>query len=398
MIIGVPDETVPNQRRVALTPTVAGELIEAGHEVIVASGAGERADWNDADYEAVGCEICPNRDDVFKRAAVVLQVQALGATDDEKVEPYDEGQTVVGLLGPYEVSDEQLATLADRNVSAFSLELMPRISRAQSMDALSSQASLGGYQACLLAAEELPEMLPMEMTAAGTIKPAEVLVIGAGVAGLKAISTAERLGASTRGHDVRLEVKQEVESLGADFVELDLETEGSGDEEGYAVEMGEEFYAEQRRQMRRVVPESDVVITTAAIPGAPAPEIVTADMIEEMDAGSVVVDLAAETGGNCEPTVAGETVEHAGVTVHGPTDLASRVSHTASEQYANNLRNFLENLLDDEGTLVIDLEDEIIDSTLLTHDGTIRNPHLDDSEPADNDDTDESKEGENGAT
>jgi NAD(P) transhydrogenase subunit alpha len=325
---------------------------------------------------------------VFERADIVLQIQTLGSADSNGVDPYRKGQTVVGLLGPYDATDEQLETLADRNVSAFALELMPRISRAQSMDALSSQASLGGYQACLLAAEELPKMFPMEMTAAGTIKPAEVFVIGAGVAGLKAIATAERLGASTRGHDVRLEVKQEVESLGADFVELDLETEGSGDEEGYAVEMGEEFYAEQRRQMRRVVPESDVVITTAAIPGAPAPEIVTAEMIEEMDAGSVIVDLAAETGGNCEPTVAGETVEHAGVTIHGPTNLPSQVSQTASEQYANNLRNFLENLLDDEGTLAFDFEDEIVDSTLLTHDGTIRNPHLDDEggEQADSDD------------
>jgi NAD(P) transhydrogenase subunit alpha len=253
------------------------------------------------------------------------------------------------------------------------------------MDALSSQASLGGYQACLLAATELPKMFPMEMTAAGTIKPAEVFVIGAGVAGLKAIATAERLGASTRGHDVRLEVKQEVESLGADFVELELETEGSGDDEGYAVEMGEEFYAEQRRQMKRVVPESDVVITTAAIPGRPAPEIVTSEMIEEMDAGSVIVDIAAPTGGNCEPTVAGEVVEHDGVTIHGPTNLPAEVSHTASEQYANNLRHFLDNLCDEDGTPEFDFEDEIVDSTLLTHDGTIRNPHLDDGDDSDTD-------------
>jgi NAD(P) transhydrogenase subunit alpha len=390
VILGVPDETAANERRVALTPTVAEELVEAGHEVCIAPGAGEHADWGDNAYEAVGCEVRDDRAAVFARADVVLQVQALGAVDDEGVDPYSEGQVVVGMLGPYDITDEQLATLADREVSAFALELMPRISRAQSMDALSSQASLGGYQACLLAAEELPKMFPMEMTAAGTIKPAEVFVIGAGVAGLKAVATAERLGASTRGHDVRLEVKQEVESLGAEFVELDLPTEESGDEEGYAVEMGEEFYAEQRRQMQRVVPESDVVITTAAIPGRPAPEIVTAEMIEEMDPGSVVVDLAAATGGNCEPTVAGETVEHAGVTVHGPTDLPSRVSHTASEQYANNLRNFLENLLED-GTPAFDVTDEIIDSTLLTHDGRIRNPHLENT--ADNAEGDDGGDG-----
>ncbi|WP_250137842.1 Re/Si-specific NAD(P)(+) transhydrogenase subunit alpha [Halorientalis salina] len=387
VIVGVPTETAADEGRVALVPPVAEELVDAGHEVLVASGAGEGAHWSDEEYRDAGCAVLDDRESVFERADVVFQVQALGANEGQPTDPYDDGQVVVGLLGPYSIDEDTLAELADRQVSAFSLELMPRISRAQSMDALSSQASLGGYQACLLAAKELPKMFPMEMTAAGTIRPAEVFVIGAGVAGLKAIATSERLGASTRGHDVRLEVKREVESLGADFVELELETEGSGDEEGYAVEMGEEFYAEQRRQMQRVVPESDVVITTAAIPGRPAPEIVTTEMIEEMDAGSVIVDLAAETGGNCEPTEAGETVEVDGVTVHGPTNLPSRVSHTASQQYANNLANFLENLTDDEGELDVDFEDEIIDSTLLTHDGQVRNPHRDDGGGTDDDES-----------
>ena len=386
MIVGVPTETARGERRVALTPEVAEDLVADGHEVLVAAGAGEGSYVSDAEYEAVGCDVVADRDAVFESAEVVFQVQGLGATDAE-TDPYSEGQIVVGLLGPYDVADETLADLAERNVSAFALELMPRLSRAQSMDALSSQASLGGYQATLIAAEELPKMFPMEMTAAGTIRPAEVFVIGAGVAGLKAIATAERLGASTRGHDVRLEVKEEVESLGADFVELDLPTEGSGDEEGYAVEMGEEFYAAQREQMEAVVPESDVLITTAAIPGAPAPEIVTAEMIEGMDAGSVVVDLAAATGGNCEPTEAGETVVHDGVTVHGPTNLPSQVGYTASQQFANNVTNFLENLLD-EGRPDFDFDDEIIDQTLLTHDGTVRAPHRDDEQEPD-DETDE---------
>ncbi|WP_336002857.1 Re/Si-specific NAD(P)(+) transhydrogenase subunit alpha [Halorientalis halophila] len=392
VIVGVPTETAADERRVALVPSVAGELVDAGHEVCVAAGAGERATFADEQYEAEGCEIVEDREAVFERADVLFQVTGLGANDAE-TDPYTDGQIVVGLLGPYDVEDDTLADLADRDVSAFALELMPRISRAQSMDALSSQASLGGYHATLLAAEALPKMFPMEMTAAGTIKPAEVFVIGAGVAGLKAIATAERLGASTKGHDVRLEVKREVESLGADFVELELPTEESGDAEGYAVEMGEEFYAEQRKQMERVVPESDVLITTAAIPGRPAPEIVTTEMIEEMDAGSVVVDLAAETGGNCEPTEAGETVEVDGVSVHGPTDLPSRVAHTASSQYANNLQNFLDNLSDEDGEIDFDFEDEIVDSTLLTHDGTVRNPHLDD-EP---DETDEDADGDDAA-
>jgi NAD(P) transhydrogenase subunit alpha len=380
MIIGVPTETAPDETRVALVPSVARRLIDDGHDVYVQAGAGESADFTDDDYREVGCEVLDDREAVFDRADVLLQVQ--GLRTDDGLDPYRDGQVVVGQLDPYNVADDTLETLADRRVSAFALELIPRISRAQSMDANSSMASIGGYKAVLVAAEHLPEMFPMEMTAAGTIQPADVFVIGAGVAGLKAIATAERLGASTKGYDIRLEVKQEVESLGADFVELDLETEGSGDDEGYAVEMGEEFYAEQRRQLRQVVPESDVIITTAAIPGAPAPELVTNEMIADMDDGSVIVDLAASTGGNCEPTVADETVEHDGVTVFGPTNLPATVTHTASEQYANNLRNFLENLTED-GDVSFDFDDEIIDATLLTHDETVRAPHRDDDETDD---------------
>jgi NAD(P) transhydrogenase subunit alpha len=379
VILGIPSETAAGEERVALIPPVAEDLVGDGHEVYVASGAGESAGWADADYEDAGCTVLADRAEVFERADVVFRVQALGAAPEAEMDPYGDGQAVVGMLGPYEITDDQLEELAAREVSAFALELIPRISRAQSMDALSSQASLGGYKACLLAADGLPKMFPMEMTAAATIQPAEVFVIGAGVAGLKAIATAERLGASVRAYDIRLEVKREVESLGAEFVELDLETEGSGDEEGYAHEMDEEFYEEQRRQMRQVVPESDVVITTAAIPGAPAPELVSAEMIAGMDDGSVVVDVSAPTGGNCEPTVAGETVHHEGVIIHGPTDLASRVSHTASQQFANNVASFLENLLV-EGALEIDLGDDIVDATLLTHEGAIRNPHVESEE------------------
>jgi NAD(P) transhydrogenase subunit alpha len=384
VIVGVPSETADGENRVALIPPVAEGLVADGHEVVVQAGAGESAGWSDHQYEDVGCTVVPDRDSVFDRGDVVFQVQGLGAAG-AGTDPYRDGQVAVGLFAPYETDEGTLEALADRNVSVFSLELLPRISRAQSMDALSSQSSIGGYKAALVAAEELPKMFPMEMTAAGTIRPAEVFVIGAGVAGLKAIATAERLGASTRAYDIRLEVKREVESLGAEFVELDLETEESGDEEGYAREMDEAFYAEQRKQMARVVPESDVLITTAAIPGAPAPELVSAEMVGQMDPGSVVVDLSAPTGGNCEPTVAGETVRHEGVTVFGPTNLPSRVSHTASQQYANNLRSFLENLLT-EGQLDVDLADEIVDSTLLVHDGTVRNPHVDAENTDDTDD------------
>ncbi|AXG11323.1 NAD(P) transhydrogenase subunit alpha [Haloplanus rubicundus] len=381
MIVGVPDETAADETRVALTPPVAKKLVGRDVAVCIASGAGEGSDWSDDDYRDVGCDVVEDRETVFERADVICQVRGLAANEGEPMDPYREGQIVVGTLGPFDLEDESYDELADRQVSAFALELMPRISRAQSMDVLSSMASIGGYKAALVAAEQLPKLFPLEMTAAGTVRPAEVFVIGAGVAGLKAIATAERLGASVKGYDIRLEVKQEVESLGADFVELDLETEGSGDDEGYAVEMGEEFYEQQRKQLSQVVPESDVVITTAAIPGAPAPELVSTEMIEGMDDGSVIVDLSAPTGGNCEPTVAGETVEHEGVTIFGPTNLPATVSHTASQLFANNLYNFLDHLLD-EGELDLDTDDEIVDSTLLTHDGRIRRPHEDGGEEA----------------
>jgi len=378
VIIGVPSETVAGESRVALVPPVAEKLIDEGHTVYINSGAGETADWSDSDYRDVGCEIADDRELVFEQADVVLQVRGLGAVDE--VDPYDD-QIVIGLLDPYDVDDSTLETLATRNVSAFALELIPRISRAQSMDALSSMASIGGYKAIIKAAETLPKMFPLQMTAAGTVQPADVFVIGAGVAGLQAIATAERLGASVRAYDIRLEVRQEVQSLGADFVELDLETKGTGDDEGYAREMDEEFYRQQRKELTRVVAESDVVITTAAIPGKPAPELVTTEMIEGMESGSVIVDLSAATGGNCEPTIPNETVEHAGVTIFGPTNLPATVSHHASQLYANNVTNFLEELLDN-GDLNVDIDDEIVDSTLLTHNGRVRNPHKSDESDA----------------
>jgi NAD(P) transhydrogenase subunit alpha len=374
MIVGVPGETAVDETRVALIPDVAKNLIDRGVGVCVESGAGVGSEWSNDAYREVGCTVVDDREAVFERADVICQVRGLAANAEQPTDPYREGQVVVGTLGPYDLAEETWAELGDRRISAFALEFMPRISRAQSMDVLSSMASVGGYKATLVAAKRLPKLFPLEMTAAGTVQPAEVFVIGAGVAGLKAISTAERLGASVRGYDIRLEVKQEVESLGADFVELDLETEGSGDDEGYAVEMGEEFYEQQRKELGRVVPESDVVITTASIPNAPAPELVSGEMIADMDDGSVIIDLAAADGGNCDPTVANETITYEGVTVLGPTNLPATVPGTASQLFANNLYNFLDHILTDD-TLNIDTSDEIIDSTLLTHDGTIRRPH-----------------------
>ena len=385
MKIGVPSEVVAGEKRTPLIPPRAAQLIEQGHEVAVTAGGGTAAGWSDAAFRAAGCTVVDDRDDIFDRSDVIVQVRALGSAPTGKPEQYRNGQVVIGLLGPYDLEEETLETLAARNLTTFALELIPRISRAQSMDALSSMASLGGYKAAVLAAERLPKLFPMQMTAAGTIQPADVFVVGAGVAGLQAIATANRLGASVRAYDIRPEVKEEVESLGGTFVELDLEADDASDEEGHAREQDEAFYEKQRQMMNRVVGESDVVITTAAIPGKPSPTLVTEEMIDGMDSGSVIVDLAAERGGNCEPTQPDEEVTYEGVTILGPTNLPATLAHHASQLYSTNVANFLDLVIDD-GDLVIDTDDEIIDSTLLTHDGTVRAPHLSEAEEGEDDD------------
>lgn len=376
MKIGVPHEIVTNETRTALTPPRAEGLIDKGHDIIVSSGCGQASGWSDSAYEAVGCSVVSEREEIFATADIVVHVQAIGAGDGP--ERYHDGQIVIGLLDPHQLDDE-LDHLARENVTSFALELIPRISRAQRMDALSSMASIGGYKATIMAAEALPKMFPMQMTAAGTVQPANIFVVGAGVAGLQAIATAERLGASVRAYDIRPEVKEEVESLGAEFVELDLEADDASDEEGHAREQDEDFYEKQREMMNRVVGESDVVITTAAIPGRPSPTLVTEEMIEGMDHGSVIVDLAAAGGGNCEPTKPDEAVVYDGVTIFGPTNLPATVPHHASQLYSTNVTNFLDLIMTD-GAIDIDTSDEIIDATLLTHDGQNRSPHRDEEE------------------
>ncbi|MEF8866894.1 MAG: NAD(P) transhydrogenase subunit alpha [Haloarculaceae archaeon] len=392
MNVGVPGETAPGESRVALVPPVAGKLVDRGIDVRVAAGAGADATWTDAQYREAGCEVLDDRSEVFGRSDVVLQVRGLGANPDAPDDPYREGQVVVGLLGPYGLDAGDRSTLVDRGLTAFALELIPRTGRAQSMDVLTSMASVAGYKAAVLAADTLPKLFPMQMTAAGTVRPAEVFVVGAGVAGLQAIATARRLGASVRAYDIRPAVREEVQSLGAEFVDLELETEAAADESGYARELEEAFYRRQRETMTRVVAEADVLITSAAVPGRPSPELVSGAMIEGMDDGSVVVDLGAEGGGNCEPTRPDETVEYAGVTVLGPTNLPGRVSHTASRLFSNNATDFLLYLLED-GELVIDTGDEIVDATLLAHEGTVRHPRTDDE----GDDAEDS-DGTNGAS
>ncbi|MFB6346985.1 MAG: NAD(P) transhydrogenase subunit alpha [bacterium] len=300
----------------------------------------------------------------------MIKVRGLAAHPDHYEDDLNlthPGQVLVGMMNPHE-ADQSLQKAADAGLTVFALELIPRISRAQSMDVLSSQANLGGYKSILLATQNCPKVFPMMMTAAGTIQPANVFVIGAGVAGLQAIATAKRLGAQVKGYDIRLEVKEQVESLGADFVELDLETEEAEGESGYAREMDETFYEEQRRKMAEVLEETDVCVTTAAIPGQEAPLLVTEDALEGMPEGAQVVDLAASTGGNCEVTVPGETVEHAGVTVRGPLNLPATLPYNASNLYANNVTSFLVSLLED-GELEIDREDEVVNSTLILEQG-----------------------------
>ena len=380
MIVGVPKETFPGERRVATIPAVVPALTKAGLEVLLEPGAGVSAGFLDALYTDSGARIAAGRAEVFGEADVILQVRALGANpvagraDLDLLRP---GQTVIGFSEP--LDDPRAARdLAARGVSAFSMELIPRITRAQSMDALSSMATIAGYKAVLLAAGTLPRMFPMLMTAAGTITPARVFIVGAGVAGLQAIASARRLGAKVEAYDVRPAVKEQVESLGAAFVDLALETAASEDTGGYAMAQDEAFYARQREMMARVVAGSDVVITTALIPGRPAPVLVTDAMVAGMTPGAVVVDLAAErggNGGNVEPSRPDETVVAHGVTVLGPTNLPATVPFHASQMYAKNVSTLLLHLVDN-GALQVDLEDEITQGTLVSRDGEVVHPRV----------------------
>ncbi len=374
MIIGIPLESYQHERRVALVPAVVRTLVKAGLQVLVEKGAGENAGFPDAAYEEQGARLAPDRTQLFSSADVLLQVHGLSANPGSELELFRASQIVVGLLNPYG-SLEAVRQLATKGVTAFALELLPRISRAQPMDALTAMATLAGYKAVLMAAETLNKIFPMMMTAAGTITPSKVFVVGAGVAGLQAIATAWRLGAVVLAYDVRPAVKEQVESLGAKFVELPLESAGAETAGGYAKALGEEFYRRQREMMAQVVAESDVVITTAAIPGKKAPILITAAMVQGMRPGSVIVDLAAETGGNCELTRVGETVEVHGVTIIGPANLPSTIPYHASMMYANNIAAFLQNLVQN-GELRLNLEDPIIRDTLLTHKGEVVNAQV----------------------
>ncbi len=376
MIVGVPRESFPGERRVALTPAVVPSYAKAGVEVVVETGAGMEAGYPDPQYAEKGAKIVATRQEAFA-ADVVVQVLGYGSNDktgDADLPFLRRGQALIGFLRP--LGDlRTIEAIARTGVSAFSIELMPRITRAQSMDALSSMATICGYKAVLIAADTLPRIFPMLTTAAGTITPSRVLVIGAGVAGLQAIATARRLGAVVSAYDLRPAVKEQVQSLGGRFVELPIEAADAQDAGGYAKAQDESFYQRQRELLGKVVAESDVVITTAVVPGKKSPILVTKEMVAAMAPGSVIVDLAAERGGNCELTRPEEQVVEHGVTIMGTINLASTVPYHASQMYGKNITNFLLHLVKD-GKLVLDMQDEITRSTLVTQGGEVVNPRV----------------------
>lgn len=374
MIIGVPKEICPGERRVALTPANIATLLKKkeGVQILVEKDAGQTAGFTDAAYEQAGAKIV-DRDTVFNDAQAVLQVQTAGSNTengDQDMEKLRKGQILVGMMDP--LANPQFArTLADRGITGLGLELIPRITRAQSMDVLSSMAMIAGYKIVLQAANEANRMFPMNMTAAGTLNAAKVFVMGAGVAGLQACATAKRLGAMVEAYDVRPAAREQILSVGAKPVELDLDTssaEGSG---GYAKAQGEDFLQRQREAMQEVIKEMDVVITTAAVPGAKSPILVTESMVKAMKPGSVIVDLAAERGGNCELTKAGETVIEYGVHIVGPVNVPSTVSHHASQMFGKNMENLLTLLINDEGNIELDFEDQIVQDTVVAHEGDV---------------------------
>jgi H+-translocating NAD(P) transhydrogenase subunit alpha len=373
MIIGVVRESWPGERRVALAPASVAPLVKAGHHVLVESNAGASAGFTDAAYTEKGATIVASRADVSARAEMLLRVKlgpAGAPSTDADLAALRPGQSVIAFLDP--LTDHALVRqLAERQVSVFSMELMPRITRAQSMDALSSMATIAGYKAVLIAAVTVPRMFPMLMTAAGNVSAARAFVIGVGVAGLQAIATAKRLGAQVQAYDVRPAAKEQILSLGAKVADVPLETADAQDAGGYARAQDESFYQRQRDAMSKVVAGSDIVITTAAIPGRKAPVLITGDMVRGMQPGSAIVDLAAERGGNCELTRADEVVVERGVTIVGPTNLPSTVPYHASQMYAKNITTFLLHLANKEGQMNWDLTDEITRETLVTHKGEV---------------------------
>jgi|CZKC01.1.fsa_nt_gi NAD(P) transhydrogenase subunit alpha len=377
MIVGVPRESFPGERRVALVPAVIPILAKAGMDVVVQAGAGLDAGYPDADFTAKGAKIVTDRAEVFRAADIIVQILCYGSNDQTgkaDLPLLKRDQILIGFLRPLG-SVETVQGIASAGVTSFSVELMPRTTRAQSMDVLSSMGTIAGYKAVIIAADKLPRLFPMLTTAAGTITPARVFIIGAGVAGLQAIATARRLGAITSSYDMRPAAKEQVQSLGARFVELPIEAKDAQDAGGYAKAQDESFYLRQRELLKQVVTQSDIVIATAVIPGKTSPILVTEEMVQGMAPGSVIVDLASERGGNCELTKLGEVVVAHGITIIGWINLASTVPYHASMMYAKNLSAFLLYLIKD-GKFQFNPEDQIMRETMLTRGGEIVNPRV----------------------
>jgi NAD(P) transhydrogenase subunit alpha len=360
--LAIPKEIAPGEKRVAMDPAVAARLAKAGVQVLVQKGAGAAAQIPDQDYAQA--QMVAAAPELYAQADVVFKV---APPSPDEIDAMREGAMVIGFMMAHQHRD-MVKRMVARRITGFGIELIPRISRAQSMDALSSQASVAGYKAAIMGADLLNRFFPMLTTAAGTIRPSKALVIGAGVAGLQAIATARRLGAMVEGYDVRPETKEQVESLGAKFLELDVKATGEG---GYARELSEGERRQQSEQLARFISAADVLITTAAVPGRPSPKIVTRAMVEGMRPGAVIVDLAAEGGGNCELSKPGKTTKHKGVTVHAPLNVPSQLAYHATEMYAKNLYNFFQPMLH-EGAFRLDWEDEILAAAVVTHDGEIK--------------------------
>jgi NAD(P) transhydrogenase subunit alpha len=360
--VAIPKEQTPDERRVALVPEIAGRLAKLGLTVVIEKDVGKRAHFLDTAYQEV--QVVESANELYQKADVILKVQP---PTESEIDQMKEGTVVIGFMSPHRYP-ERVAKLRDRNITSLAMELVPRISRAQSMDALSSQAAVAGYKSVILAADLASVFFPMLTTAAGTIRPAKVLIIGAGVAGLQAIATARRLGAMVEGYDVRAATKEQVESLGAKFIDMEVKAEGKG---GYARELTEEEKQQQQAILAKHIAAANIVITTAAIPGRPSPKIISTKMVEGMSVGAVIIDLASEGGGNCELTQAGQTIEHNGVIIHGPLNVPSQMPVHASEMYAKNLFNLL-SLMIKESELQLDWEDEVIAKSALTHAGEIK--------------------------
>lgn len=378
MVIGIPKESCPGERRVALVPSLLPSLLKAGHQVLVEENAGEAAGYPDNEYEARGATVLAKRSDLFSSAEVLFFVRGPGANPEkgeDDLRLMRSGQTVIGFLEPLTAVASAQA-IAGAGLTAFALELIPRIARAQSMDALSSMASLAGYKSVLLAAAAVPKIFPMMITAAGSLSPARVFVIGAGVAGLQACATAKRLGAVVSAYDLRPAAAEQVESVGAKFVTFDLETGDAEDGGGYAREQSESFYRRQREEMAKVVSQQDVVVTTAAVPGKQAPILVTEDMVRQMAPGSVIVDLAAERGGNCELTVPGDTVVRHGVTIIGLENLPASLPYHASQMLAKNITALFSHLTKTDARIDLEMDDPIVAGALLCHNGKVVHPQV----------------------